>query len=162
MPYKNDLVHGEVYQVITYNKKSIISDDVVSTSEQLAKLYIKEANKRQNKNKNKRAYITGLDSQNNYIRDTTSDNAEVKSFMDYFRENFSELHPLFNLCRVSLIFPLLFNSIFFVFNTLILFGFNALLYYESLIEKRIYENKRNNLDYPMRKEFHKIILSILC
>ena len=53
------------------------------------------------------------------------------------------------------------NSWFLVFNILCLFGFNALIYYEGLIEKRIYDKKRNYFDYPMRKEFHKIILSIL-
>ena len=86
-------------------------------------------------------------------------NRDLKSCILY---NFKELHPLATLCRVSVISPLILNSIFFVFNTLVLFGFNALIYYESLIEKRIFDKKRNNFDYPMRKEFHKIILSILC
>ena len=72
------------------------------------------------------------------------------------------MHPIAALCHVSIISPLIIHSWFFVFNTLNLFGFNALIYYEALIEKRIYDKKRNNFDYPMRKEFHKIILSILC
>ena len=85
-----------------------------------------------------------------------------KSFLECLIINFKELHPIATLCHASLISPLILHSWLFVFNTLILFGFNALLYYESLIEKRIYDKKRNYFDYPMRKEFHKIILSILC
>ena len=85
-----------------------------------------------------------------------------KTLIECIIDNFKELHPLSSLCRVSIISPLILHSWFFVFNLLCLFGFNALIYYESLIEKRIYDKKRNNFDYPMRKEFHKIILSILC
>jgi len=75
--------------------------------------------------------------------------------------NFIELHPLSSFCRVSIISSLQINSYLFVFNILCLFGFNAFIYNESLIEKRIYDEKRNYFDYPMRKEFHKILLSIL-
>lgn len=85
-----------------------------------------------------------------------------KSLLEYFLQNFKELHPLSSLCRVSIISPLILHSWFFIFNILSLFGFNALIYYEGLIEKRIYDKTRNYFDYPMRKEFHKIILSILC
>ena len=76
-------------------------------------------------------------------------------------KNFFELHPLSTIFRVSIISPLILNSWFFVYNMLSLFGFNALLYYEDLIEKRIYDKRRNNFAYPMRKEFHKILLSII-
>ena len=85
-----------------------------------------------------------------------------KTLPDCILSNFKELHPLASLCRVSIISPLILHSWFFTFNLLTLFGFNALIYYEGLIEKRIYDKKRNYFDYPMRKEFHKIILSILC
>lgn len=84
-----------------------------------------------------------------------------KSLLETIYLNFKELHPLSVFCRASIISPLIMNSWFFVFNTLCLLGFNALIYYEGLIEKRIYDKKRNYFDYPMRKEFHKIILSIL-
>ena len=85
-----------------------------------------------------------------------------KNLVECILLNFKELHPVATLFRVSIISPLILHSWFFVFNSLALFGFNALIYYEGLIEKRIYDKKRNNFDYPMRKEFHKIILSILC
>jgi len=84
-----------------------------------------------------------------------------KTLFECILSNFKELHPLLVLCRDSIISPLIMNSWFLVFNILSLFGFNALIYYEGLIEKRIYDKKRNYFDYPMRKEFHKIILSIL-
>ena len=77
------------------------------------------------------------------------------------KRNFKELHPVASLFRVSIITPLIMNSWFFIFNTINLFGFNALIYLESLIEKRIYDKNRDNFAYPMRKEFGKIILSIL-
>ena len=77
------------------------------------------------------------------------------------KRNFKELHPVASLFRVSIINPLIMNSWFFLFNTTNLFGFNALIYLESIIEKRIYDKNRDNFAYPMRKEFGKIILSIL-
>ena len=58
--------------------------------------------------------------------------------------------------------PLILQSWFLTFNVLNLFGFNALLYLESLIEERIYKPYRDNFAYPMRKKYRKIILSILC
>ena len=72
------------------------------------------------------------------------------------------MHPIFSLARASVIQPLILQSWFLTFNALNLFGFNALLYLESLIEERIYKTYRDNFAYPMRKEFGKIILSILC
>ena len=84
-----------------------------------------------------------------------------KTLLESILSNFKELHPISVLFRASIISPLIMNSWFLVFNILCLFGFNALIYYEGLIEKRIYDKKRNYFDYPMRKEFHKIILSIL-
>ena len=85
-----------------------------------------------------------------------------KTLFECILGNFKELHPLSSLYCVSIISLLILHSLFFVFNLLTLFGFNTLIYYEGLIEKRIYDKKRNYFDYPMRKEFHKIILSILC
>ena len=84
------------------------------------------------------------------------------SLLECFWNNLIELHPLFCLIRVSLIQPLILHSWFFVFNVLGLFGFNALLYWEGFIEERIYKPYRDNFAYPMRKEFGKILLSILC
>ena len=84
------------------------------------------------------------------------------SLLRCFYENIKELHPLFSLTRVSVIQPLILQSWLVVFNALCYFGFNALLYWEGLIEERIYKPYRDNFAYPMRKEFGKIILTILC
>ena len=53
------------------------------------------------------------------------------------------------------------NLWIFIFNISNLLGFNIILYSEKLIEKRIYDKHRDDFTYPMRKEFSKIILSIL-
>ena len=98
----------------------------------------------------------------NSVNEFIEPEIKSKTLFECILGNFKELHPLSSLCRVSIISPLILHSWFFVFNLLTLFGFNALIYYEDLIEKRIYDKKRNYFDYPMRKEFHKIILSILC
>ena len=95
-------------------------------------------------------------------RYVNSNNNEYIAFTKCLWNNLKELHPLFSLTRVSLIQPLILQSWFVVFNVLGLFGFNALLYIESLIEERVYRPDRHNFAYPMRKEFGKIILSILC
>lgn len=111
-----------------------------------------------------------IDYKSSHMSDNLNENFDNNSVENYFNKslpkiifcNFKELHPLSTLCRVSIISPLILNSWFFVFNILTLFGFNALIYWEGLIEKRIYDKKRSHFDYPMRKEFHKIIFSILC
>ena len=65
------------------------------------------------------------------------------------------------ITKTSILSPILFNLWIFIFNISNLFGFNAILYSEKLIEKRIYNKHRDNFAYPMSKEFGKIILSIL-
>ena len=101
-----------------------------------------------------------------YEKEKELERKKLKPFKLYtidlcLKRNFKELHPVASLFRVSIITPLIMNSWFFLFNTTNLFGFNALIYLESIIEKRIYYKNRDNFAYPMRKEFGKIILSIL-
>ena len=151
--FRKGLIHDELYYHIP-RKENKLDDDFNSNDEQLAKSNIK---------KNKHNKFSFNQSENSsYINDNNNVDKFYKTLGECILLNFKELHPVATLCRVSIISPLVLNSWFFVFNSLILFGFNALLYFESLIEKRIYDKKRNNFDYPMRKEFHKIILSILC
>jgi hypothetical protein len=154
--FKKGLIQDEFYNIIPYKNDHQSNEDSISNSEQIAKVNEKVQNKR---NLHLNDYYDKSDNNSIIYLENEYLNRNLISCILY---NFKELHPLATLCRVSLISPLILNSIIFVFNTLILFGFNALLYYESLIEKRIYDKKRNNFDYPMRKEFHKIILSILC
>ena len=154
--FRKGLVLDEFYQIIPFRKDK--NEDSISNSVQLPKYKEKEEQKNKRNNYN----YSDDESNNNNSIITTEEESFNKSFVTCFLHNLKELHPLSTLCRVSVLSPLVLNSIIFVFNTLVLFGFNALLYYESLIEKRIYNKKRNNFDYPMLKEFHKIILSILC
>ena len=75
--------------------------------------------------------------------------------------NFLELHPIPSLGNKSVLVPPLICLWFFVFNTLNVFGFNALYFNNTKIENRIYRKDRDNFAYPMRHEFDKIIYSIL-
>ena len=156
--YRKGLIHDDIYQVIPFKKNLKNKEDAISNSEHMAKQFIKESYKKSyRKSKN---HV--LDEISDFSSDILSQNPMDKSFLECFRDNLKELHPIASLCRVSLISPLIINSVFFVFNTLILFGFNALIYDEDLIEKRIYRPYRNNFGYPMRKEFfYKIFPSIL-
>ena len=145
--YRKGLIHDELYiHIQKYNNE----DDINSNNIKLKPKVIKN-------NMGTSEYQT-----TDEIRNGRGVDKFYKSLLDCILLNFKELHPIAALCRVSIISPLIIHSWFFVFNTLTLFGFNALIYYEGLIEKRIYDKKRHNFDYPMRKEFHKIILSILC
>ena len=49
----------------------------------------------------------------------------------------------------------------FCFSLANIFGFNALYFSEGMFENRIKDSYRNNFFYPMKREFHKIIYSIL-
>ena len=135
-------------------KKGLINDGLYS---KISK--IKNTNDDNASNHDKPLNNKNDDCHNNVIE--KPEESYNKTLLGGILSNFKELYPLSVLFRISIISPLIMNSFFFVFNTLCLFGFNALIYYEGLIEKRIYDNKRNYFDYPMRKEFHKIILSIL-
>ena len=84
-----------------------------------------------------------------------------ETFSQIFLRNFLELHPIPSLTHKSIIIPSLVCLWFFVFNTLNLFGFNALYFNNTKIENRIYRKDRDNFAYPMRHEFDKIIYSIL-
>ena len=48
-----------------------------------------------------------------------------------------------------------------VFNIILIFGLNAILYQESLIEKRIFDDKRSEFTYSISKEIFKIVMSII-
>ena len=143
--YRKGLIHDELYIHIP---KKELEEDLNSNNVKLKPRVIKNGTKT-------------IEFDTKY-HDNVGIDKFYKSLYDCIILNFKELHPIAALCHVSIISPLIMHSWFFVFNTLTLFGFNALIYYEGLIEKRIYDKKRKNFDYPMRKEFHKIILSILC
>ena len=84
-----------------------------------------------------------------------------ESFLDNLYSKLLTFHPITTLYRPSLLIQFQFKYWLFIFNISMLFGFNALLCTEKYIERRIYDKHRNDFGYPMRKEFGKIISSIL-
>ena len=83
-----------------------------------------------------------------------------ETFGHILLNNFLELHPITSFIRQSVISPQFFTTWIFVFNTLNLFGFNALYFTNGKIEKRIYDNDRDNFGYPVKSEFEKIMSAI--
>ena len=154
MSIRKGLFHDELYNYIP-RKENRIELDLNSNNAKLAK-----ATERNNQDNNKNFSNTSIEQIENQ-KDKGIDKFN-KTLSECIILNFKELHPLAVLGRVSVISTLTMNSWFFVFNSLLLFGFNALLYNENLIEKRIYDKNRNYFYYPLIKEYLKIILSILC
>ena len=92
--------------------------------------------------------------------DLDFDMGESLSFCKIVYNNLFELYPLFNVFTVSNLNPFYLNISLFVFNIFIIFGANAIFYPEFLIEKRIFNNDRNKIYYPIIKEYIKILISI--
>ena len=88
----------------------------------------------------------------------------TKGLWEIITKNFMTLHPLLRIFSPSIIQPQLFNVTILFFNLFLFFGLNAFYYNifdESMIEKRIFDKHRNNMIYPIRNEFLKIVYSIL-
>ena len=83
-----------------------------------------------------------------------------KNFKTIFKNNLKILHPLLGIFSPSILQPQYFNMMILLFNIYMIFGFNALIYPESMIEKRIFNKHRDNMFYPILNEFSKIISSI--
>ena len=74
------------------------------------------------------------------------------SFVECLINNFLFLHPIMFMLYHSWTSPQMLNAWIVIFTITTLFGFNAVYFNESLIEKRIYNNNRNNFAYPMKEE----------
>ena len=90
-----------------------------------------------------------------------SEKGEDEINRNYFIGNLWYFHPITTLFQESLLCPIQLKIYLFFFNFSSLFFFNELLYTEKSIEKRIYDKHRNSFWYPMKKEFGKIISSII-
>ena len=102
------------------------------------------------------------DFSNEMIKNDELDNESPDKYLfEYFIFNLLHYHFLLTLIIKSILSPILFKIWIFFFNISNLFGFNAILYNEKLLEKRIYDKHRDNFGYPMKREFGKIISSIL-
>lgn len=121
-----------------------------------------EGNKNETKSDNGNQEESELSKGDNKKEGGVKQRNNGEDFFECFWKNIKDLHPIISLVRTSVIQPLILQSWFLTFNALNLFGFNALFYLESLIEERIYKPYRDDFSYPMKKEFGKIILSILC
>jgi hypothetical protein len=93
--------------------------------------------------------------------DDEENNYERKSFGNCFSNNIFQLHPLISIFIPSIIRNQLISLWIFFFSLINIFGFNAYYFNVNMFEKRINDSFRNNFFYPMKREFHRIIYSIL-
>ena len=93
--------------------------------------------------------------------DDEDDNYESKNFGNCFTNNFFQLHPLISIFIPSIIRNQLISLWIFFFSLINIFGFNAVYFNDKMFENRINDSFRNNFFYPMKREFHRIIYSIL-
>ena len=74
--------------------------------------------------------------------------------------NLFQLHPILNLKKHPIINSLFLIHVIFIFNIASIYGINAILLNEKKIEKRIYNNDRDKIIYPFKKEFGTMFSSI--
>ena len=86
---------------------------------------------------------------------------KIKYLLINFVSNFLQLHPILSLIKHPIINSLFLIHVIFIFNIASIFGFNAILLNEKKIEKRIFDNDRDKINYPFKKEFGTMILSII-
>ncbi|MCQ2815962.1 MAG: hypothetical protein MJ252_01730, partial [archaeon] len=84
-----------------------------------------------------------------------------KSFGKYLLSNLLRLHPITACFYQTMITSLALNVVFLVAQIMMFFGFNAVYFSETYIEDRIFDADRDGAAYPLKKEFVKIILSLL-
>ena len=83
---------------------------------------------------------------------------DIEGWCTKLGKNMQKMHPLTSLCYC---YNKIFTVPFFVFEILMLFGFNALFYTDSMIEDKIADKDRDKFVYPLKNEFAKIIISIV-
>ncbi len=84
-----------------------------------------------------------------------------KSLFQSFKFNISHFHPIICIFYRSILSPLYFKFWILIFNISNLFGLNALFYNEKLIEKKIFNEYKDNLLYPVLYDYIVIIESII-
>ena len=87
--------------------------------------------------------------------------SKKKMFIKNLKNNIFQLHPILSLIKHPIINSLFSIQVLFIFNIASIFGFNAILLNEKKIEKRIFDNDRNKIYYPFKKEFGTMFLSII-
>lgn len=88
-------------------------------------------------------------------------NQNLMRCSDRIKYNFKTLYPVVFLFFKNSPYPKHLWCLYVFFNICIIFGYNGVLYTNSLLEERIKHDDRNNFAYPMKREFGKIICSIV-
>jgi hypothetical protein len=112
----------------------------------------------------------GSEMQNLKKNDNDSENGENNkinynlnsdNFSSSIINNFLQLHPLITPFRLSLLSDTLLSSWLLFYNIFNNLGFNSLYFTNRMFRKRIERENRDNFFYPMRYEYHRIILAQL-
>ena len=82
-------------------------------------------------------------------------------FKNILIRNFSEHYPIISFFNNTFLNDLFINICFFIFNIVLIFGFNAILYSENMIEKRIFNQNRNNFIYSLSNEIIRLFISLI-
>ena len=136
------LIGLSIYGLLSNNLRIAIENDELNNGNDLSSKIIDNNNEEGN------------------VKRQSNDN-NVNSFGDCFRKNFIQLHPITSMFSPSIIRNQLTSIWIFCFSLANIFGFNALYFSEGMFENRIKDSYRDNFFYPMKREFHKIIYSIL-
>jgi hypothetical protein len=93
--------------------------------------------------------------------DNENNNNNNADFGNCLLKNLKLYHPLSSIFHPSIYNDYLYSTWILFFNIFMYFGFNALYYFETKIEKKINRKNRNDFSYPFIHEFDKITYSIL-
>ena len=82
-------------------------------------------------------------------------------FKNILIRNFLEHFPIISFFNNTFLNDLFINISFFIFNVVLIFGFNAIFYSENMIEKRIFNQNRNKFIYSLSNEIIRLLLSLI-
>jgi len=133
-----------IINILRNNQDKIIENDYLNDNN------VERSTEMQNFNENKKEDENDEEIKVNNIN---SDNFSI------IKNNFLELHPLITPFRISLLSDTLLSSWILFYNIFNNLGFNALYFTNRMFRKRIERDYRDNFFYPMRYEYHRIILA---
>jgi hypothetical protein len=84
-----------------------------------------------------------------------------KIFKEIFLNNLFSLHPCASLFYSSVLFPLVFKVALFGCSFLNFFGYAAMFFTNSYLDKRITNSNRDSFGYPVSNEFLIILYSLI-
>ena len=136
---------------------SIINNNVIHNNnlELEPSIIISETKEEEDENKEENSGKDISDFKNRILLTSNS------NFCQILLNNLLILHPLINLFYYPIIHPIFMTYIIFIFNISCVFGLNSFLLNEERIEKRIYDNERNNILYPFKNDKTIIIFNLI-